>query len=234
MVTEAAASPAGQIDPSKSVFCAAFGKKGEGKSVLCGRLFDTYPYDRLAIDVTGDIWRLQRQADWIRLTDPLPVKWPQPREEEVRRQTLVYVPDMGSPTHLDDIDRAIGLAYQHGRTLVWVDEIGVVAKVQKTGPWMRRALHQGRHVDLSLLMAGPRPKDIDPLCVAQADYVYVFRLPNPDDRERVVKNIGWDRAEFDNAVDGLPSHGYLRYDAVEDELVEWPPLPTPTRSSRRP
>jgi hypothetical protein len=63
------------------------------------------------------------------------------------------------------------------------------------------------------------------LVISQADYLYVFDLPNPKDRERVAAVAGIAPRELDEAVHALPQYGHLRYEADTGELVEFPPLP---------
>lgn len=216
------------IDPSRSTYISIFGKKGQGKSMLAQRLFETWPHDELVIDITGDVSpKLDKGRSYDKVGSPLPATWPVRHDGKPSR--LVFKPDPGDPLYRDELDRAIGLAYFHRRTLLWIEEVGEVLPVNKTGPHGRRALHQGRHRDLSLITTGPRPMAIDPLVINQSDYVYVFRLPNPDDRRRVADNIGWDPKEFDVAVARLGSYEYLRYSSADEELVHFPPLPLAQR-----
>lgn len=214
-----------KLDSARSHFVAVVGRKGSGKSELCRRLFDSYPYDKVVIDVTGDVDVPDAQP----ITVPVPVRFPAPRRED-EPVVARFVPDMGQPTAIDEMDRVVGLCYQHEHTLVWVDEMGVLAEANKTPPHTRRALHMGRHRRLSLLQAMPRPIDVDPLVISQADWVYIFSLPNPRDRRRVADVVGFPPAELDAAVAGLPEFGYLRYDARAHELVEFPPLPLRQRA----
>jgi hypothetical protein len=214
-----------QLDPGKSTYCSFWGRKGSGKSELARFLFMSYPYDRLVIDPTHDVDLGDEKVD--ELQAPLPVRWPARADNE--RSTLHYKPDAGSATYDDDLDRAVGLAYNHRRSLLWIDEGGELGSAHKTGPWFRRVLKMGRHRDLSLFVCDPRPVNVNPLILAQSDFVYVFDLPNPRDRERVAEMIGWDPKAFHDAVLGLPPHAYLRYDARaeddDDRLIEFPPLP---------
>ncbi|MFL6144529.1 MAG: hypothetical protein ACJ72N_22035 [Labedaea sp.] len=198
------------------------GRKGSGKSLLCHRLFVSYPFDKLVIDPHADTRSGPYALEATELETPLPLRL-LPLDEGPT--TWRYVPSHASPTVEDDMDRAVGLAYARRRMCCWIDEVGDVAGANRTGPHMREALHKGRHRDLTLIMAGPRPITVDPLVVSQADYVYVFDLPNPRDRRRVADNIGWDPKEFDAAVHGLGAYAYLRYDARAHDLVEFPPLP---------
>lgn len=214
-----------KLDPKRPVHVAVIGKKGSGKSVLAKLFWSTWPGDRLVIDVTGDVGA----EEGTRTIDELPTRWPQQRAEggmgRKERTSLRYVPDPGSATYLDDMDRALGLAYQHGSTLVWVDEMGELFPANRTPPWARRALQQGRHRRLSLVMAGPRPIDVDPLVMAQADLVYCFRLPNPNDQRRVADLIGWPPKDFAAINTQLGPHDFLEYDASTSELTIYPPLP---------
>lgn len=218
-----------KLDSRRSHFIAAFGKKGSGKSFLAQRFWDTWPGDRLVIDVCGDI---DAGEDTTLLRDPLPMHWPTGMDGE--RVSLRYVPDPGSGEYRDDLDRAVGLAFGHRGSLLWIDEVGEVTNANATGPNMRRALQQGRHRDLSMIMCGPRSIDINPLVISQADLVYVFDVPHPRDRERIAAVIGYPPKDFDAAVHELGEHEYLRWDG--EELVAFPALPKnagqPTREAR--
>jgi hypothetical protein len=224
----AAVVTGGKPDPRKSLFLFCSGKKGSGKSYVCRAWFDAYPLDRLVIDPTHDI-RQDLIADGVdfHLIDPdvIPVRLP--RDEEGRRQTWVYCPDMGSPTAVDDMDRVIGLAIGRGPILVWVDEWGTVTTQHYTPPNARRVLHHGRHDDISLLIACPRPLKVDPLAIGQADKVYTFKTAVPQDRDTIAANIGYPPAEFTaaNARLSVERHDYTLYDAATDELWIMPPLP---------
>lgn len=216
-----------QPDPRKAVQIFVTGKKGYGKTELAYHLFDGYPFDRLLIDPNGDV---KTPEDTLELEAPLPSRWPGElyREHFERKkgpQTLAFRPDPGLAEWRDDMDRAVGLAFAHGRTCLFVDEAHEAAPANQTPPHMRRALRQGRHADLTLILATPRPMTIDPLCISAADYVYVFKLPTPTDRRRVAENIGWDPRDFDDAVAALGKFEFLRYDHAADQLAHYPKLP---------
>jgi hypothetical protein len=213
----------GLLDSAKAVQIAVVGRKGQGKTELAWRFFDSYPYDRLLVDPNGDI----KVDDDVVDLDPraLPERWPSSLLEKRKSRTLRLVPDFGKPGYLEDIDHVVGLAYGHGRTMVFLDEAHEAAPANRTPPHIRRALRQGRHRDLSVIYATPRPMTIDPLVISNADWVYVFKIHNPDDRARVAKNIGMDPKDFDRAVSDLGDHEYLRYDFVKDDLAHFDALP---------
>ena len=217
------------LDPAKGGQVFISGKKGSGKSVMARRLFDTYPYDRIVLDVTGDLSR-DFKRDGIKFTrlDPhaLPLRFPSGGDDGP--VTLVLVPDMGDEDEaVAQMDRCIGLAMTHRRTLVWSDETGVLSRAGRTPPNLRRALHHGRHSQLFLMLAGPRAMAVDPLCISQADVVMTFKTPSPADRKRIADNIGWPPQRFDAAVHALGQYEYLMYDSngQDDELLHMPPLP---------
>lgn len=209
------------VDPRKANHIGIIGRKGSGKSVLAQRFWDSYPYDRLVIDPTGDVDPHDPKAR--PLTVPLPTSWPGNLNGE--RTTLRFRADPGSDTYLEDLDQAVQLAFTHGRCLLWVDEIGELTTANHTPPAMRRVLHQSRHRDLSLLFCGPRPVDIDKLVLTQADYLAMFEMPSPTDRQRLADTIGFDAAEFEEAHRLLVPHGYLWWDTRQRLLEVRPPVP---------
>ncbi len=214
------------IDPRKATHVTIVGRKGSGKSVLAQRFWDSYPYDRLCVDPTGDVDPHDPKAEQI--TAPVPARWPKMPGSE-QRSTLVFKADPGTDTYIDDMDRAAGLAFVHGNCLLWVDEVGELTNANKTPPFMRRVLHQSRHRRLSTLFCGPRPIDINPLVISQADFLGVFHLPNPADRKRIADNIGLELDEVEEAHSMLVEHGYLWWDTRERVLEVRPPLPMSTK-----
>jgi hypothetical protein len=219
------------IDARHSFFCYCSGIKGSGKSEYCYRLFEGYPFDRLVIDVTHDVTRQLRQrgVPHKQITDPIPGSWPEwMRDQDVDngRLTLVYRPDMGSPEAFDNMDRCVGLCLRGGPpTQCWADEIGELCTAHRTGPDMKRALHHGRHDNLSLLMAGPRSQDVNVLCIGNSDRVVSFRILNKDDRERIVRNMGADAAEFERENKALEKFEHQVWERETEEITTYAPLP---------
>lgn len=208
-----------RLDPDAPTFMSFFGRKGSGKSVLARRFWDTWPGDELCIDITKDALTPGDVQETFR---EVPDRWPAPvRENEPVR--IRYTPNMTSSTYRDDLDRAVGLAARNKGSLLWVDEMGRVTESNRTGPYTRHLLHQGRHDKTSALFCAPRPIGLDPLVIAQSDVVYVFDMPNPADCRRVADVCGIDPKVFDEAMHALGKHEYLRWDGVE--LVAFPPLP---------
>ncbi|WP_291761939.1 hypothetical protein [Cellulomonas sp. 73-145] len=221
------------IDPSKPAIISAWGRKGSGKSVFNRRLFDSWPWDKLAIDVNGDA---DPGPDATKVTTPLPGRFPAPPEPvpggpRPGPRTLVFRADPGAPTYADDLDRAVGMALfpQAHKTLVWCGEIGeFMPTAQRTGPHMRRLLMQNRHYHTTALFDGPRPMNVNPLVLAQSDLVAIFHLPNPADQERVADTIGYPPARFHEECETTWRRGkywFLLWHAEAHALYRCAPLP---------
>ncbi|RGC64998.1 hypothetical protein C5N14_30880 [Micromonospora sp. MW-13] len=210
----------GEIDPSKGVIITCLGKKRSGKSKMALLWFESYPYDRVVIDVNGTDGPHRGVIELRGTVDELPTRWPEHLREDGKRMTLRYHPDAGSPTFVEDVDAVLGMAYRTGRVCVLLHEVGLIARANRTPPHMLRILQSNRHRQLTVLLCCPRPHTVDPLVLGQSDLVYVFELPNPADRKRVAEEIGWDPADFAAGVDELGPHEYLRADTNESRPVD--------------
>jgi hypothetical protein len=230
----------GEIDPAKGVVIVHLGKKRSGKSKMALLWFESYPYDRVVIDVNGTDGPHRDVIELNGTVDTLPTKWPEHlREQDAdgrpKRMTLRFHPDMGSATFLEDVDAVIGMAYRTGHVCILVHEMGLIAPSTKTPPHVKRMLQSNRHRQLTVLLCAPRPKTMNPLVLGQADLVYVFELPNRDDQDTVADAVGWERDDFHKAVNELGAHEYLRADTNENRpegegepdlrLVHAPALP---------
>jgi hypothetical protein len=213
----------GEIDPSKGVLITCLGKKRSGKSKMALLWFESYPYDRVVIDVNGTDGPHKEVIELHGTVDDLPAKWPEHLREDGKRMTLRYHPDAGSPTVLEDVDAVVGMAYRTGRVCILIHEMGLIAKAGKTPPHVLRVLQSNRHRQITGIFCAPRPITMDVLVLAQSDLVYIFELPNRKDRERVAENIGWESSDFHDAVHELGPHEYLRADTNETRPVEGEP-----------
>jgi hypothetical protein len=82
----------------------------------------------------------------------------------------------------------------------------------------------------SLLQCGPRPKNIDPLCIQQSDYTYLFARLNPKDVEVLAENMGFPARELEAAYRANRARGdfaFLLWCADLEVLLDCPPLPYP-------
>ncbi len=224
--------PIENLDPTKPIIVSAWGRKGSGKSTFNRRLFRSWPFDKLCIDVNGDA----DPGPVEPIHAPLPARFPappapMPGAAAQRYRSLYWRADPGSPTYDDDLDRAIGLALfpQDRKKLVWAGEVGdVLPSAQKTRPHMRRLLMQNRHFQESALFDGPRPANVNPLVLGQSDLVAIYLLPNADDRERIAKTIGYPADRFEVECETTWRRGpywFLLWVAAEHQLYRCAPLP---------
>jgi len=242
-----AAEPGLELDPDAGAFVAIFGRKGSGKSELAKSYFQAYPYDRIVFDSNGDV---DPEGKFTIRVGPGDFEWPTLEQwAEMRRDnpelaafpSLLYEIDFTDdalmagtriPRWLFLVDQVVKKAYHLGRPVcIWLDEIGELAPAGRTPGNISQALHKGRHVSLALLMAGPRPTDIDVLVLSQADIVIMFDVPHDLDRERLAKHLALKRAELDPLLDNLEPHGevegvtgYLAFFAATRSLAIFPPL----------
>jgi hypothetical protein len=225
------------LDPdADSTLILFVGRKGSGKSTAAREVYRSWPHDKLTIDVNGDA---EPGDDAERIRVPLPARFPGPSSSLVddKPRNLHYRADPGSATYRDDLDRALAMAlYPQDRpVLVWVDEIGEVSRVGQTGPHLRRMLMQSRHHRSSALMCGPRPMNIDPMCIGQADLIYVYDVPNPRDRLRLAENMGYPAARLAKELDETRRRGpywYMLWDAKAARLWRCPPMPVSDTRAR--
>lgn len=212
----------GELDTT-GLIVSCWGKKKSGKSKMGLLFFQSYPYDRIVIDINGDDGPHKDVIELHGHAGDLPQSWPEDLRKDDQPMTLRYNPDTGSPTFLEDVDAVLAMAWRTGRVCVLIHEVGLVAPAGKTPPHMKRILQSNRHRNLTLILCGPRTVTTDPYVLLQSDLVYVFEMPNAKDRERVCENIGWDRADFDAAVHELGPHEYLQFDANESKPEEGAP-----------
>jgi hypothetical protein len=208
-----------------STMFAAFGTKGSGKTTAGELLYRSWGDDKICIDVSGDI----KPGPGATLISSLPLEFPARGWNNVPLD-LYHLPDPGSETYFDDLDRGVGtiLYPKAHRVLGWLDEIGEYTTGNKTGPHLRRLLMQSRHYNASTIMTGPRPMDINRLVISQADYIFIFDLPDPDDRERLAKTMGYPPKRFIAECEDTFRRGpywYLFWDKPRKRLFRCPPFP---------
>lgn len=252
-----------QFDPDKGTFLASFGPKGTGKSELNTRLFKDYPYNGLLIDFTQDVDKHHEFTEPITPElQKLAAELGAMREEAERNKT--DLPDLGSFTGqlletwrgdpprryrkyrivpnfvaknwLQRSDDFVGLAYLIGHSAVFLDEIGEQAPAHRTPPWTRQMLRVGRHQHCSMFMAGPRPTDLDPSVLNQADVVTVHGQLHELDVKRMAKHLHLSDVELMRLINNLqrfkradsPEQGvgeFLAYFKASRELGLCDPLP---------
>lgn len=215
------------IDPTQNQILLFVGRKGSGKSAAAREHFRGWPgADRLVIDVNGDADPgddLQAQV----LRGPI-VQLP-PRRDERVPEVYRWIADPQAASFAEDIDKAIGAALfpRERKVVVWVDEAGEAFPANRLGPNARTLLHQSRHFDCSAILCCPRPKGIDPLCMAQADRVTMFDVPSPLDRQRLAEGIGVPQSFLEEVMRETRRRGphwSTMHNVAEHQLYRIPPF----------
>lgn len=222
------------LDPlGEPLIISAWGRKGSGKSTFNRRLYQSWPYNKVCIDVNGDA---DPGPDAERVTLPLPGRFPEqppgpPGAPKPGPRNLHFRADPGSPTYDDDLDRAVGLGLypQRDRALVWAGEASeFMPNAGATRSRMRRLLRQNRHYTVTALFDDPRPAFVNPLVIGQSDLVAIFHLPNPDDRERIAKTIGYPVTRLHTEHEETVRRGkywFLLWVAEAHQMYRCAPLP---------
>ena len=221
-----------QLDPDRSTLVFACGRKGSGKSHAITHLFRAYPYDRLLVDVTGDV------DPHLEFTEPAPMpppeSWPEaPAGERAsyrlrpnrRHAGRVNEGNYRSvPRWKVDVDEWVGLAFDHGRSAVEIDDCEDLVPHNPT-PCIDQALAELRHRDLSLFLSCIRPVGINVKCIGQADWVLIFDTPHALDQRRLAENLGVDVDELHAVISALDEHEFLLWWAERRQLFHCDKLP---------
>lgn len=249
-----------QLSAKRGAYIASFGPKGTGKSELITRFFIRYPYHGLLLDYTQDIdpgheftrpltpelHAMARRLYEMKSTSldalydfrvQLRSAW-SPEGGFVKYR---YTPNFLADDWLKVEDAYVGLAYLMGHCFLFFDEIGEQAPVSRTPRWTRQDLRVGRHESLSNGMAGPRPADLDPNVLNQADLVTIHGQLHEIDVDRMAKQLHLKTRELQELVeqlgrpeirDGVEVYPFIAYEKKTKEIHICPPLP-PRRKNER-
>jgi hypothetical protein len=241
-------------DPVKGIYIASFGPKGHGKSELNTRFFISYPFNGLIMDMTGDVdpdhkfsrpmtpalhelaqelaamKRPSLEGLWA-FQQKVKQEWTQ--NGELRYAKYRVRPNFINDNWLSESDGYIGLGYLVGWCFQLLDEINDEAPAGSTPRFTRLSLRQGRHEHLSMGMAGPRPADIDPNVLNQADLVTIHGQLHERDVKRMAPHLHLDERELLGLIeelkgfkrDGVDVYEYIVYVKKTRELFVMPPLP---------
>lgn len=88
-------------------------------------------------------------------------------------------------------DELFEWAFQNGDMRIWVDELMTVCPNPHSMPkWFKACLTAGRSRNCSILMCTQRPSGIPAVCIANSTHYFVFAMPQPQDRKKMVDVTG--------------------------------------------
>lgn len=198
------------FDPDAGIWWTAVGEKGSGKSDTTLRLAEAYPYDVLLVDSNADVDPEHRWTEPMPV--PLPAAWPEPESGRPFRK-LRYVPPLVDDDWLEQTDRAIGLAYRKGYTHIHIDEAGDHLPANGLPRWSRLMLRWGRHRRLSMGLPMPRPAEVSPLTLSQADIISMHSQLHELDVARLARYMRARQSELETMLHELDedNHEFLAY-----------------------
>jgi hypothetical protein len=222
------------MDHTKPWFLTSFGKKNSGKSVFSRSFYRSWPGDKLCIDVNGNAGPGE-DAETVPIEVARGGKWPARQlqlGERPRPRNLYVRANPMSPTFVDDLDRAVGMALlpQDHTTLLWAGEVNKLMPNGRPGPHLNTVLEQNRHYHVPVIFDGPRPVWLSPTVLMQADLVAVYRLPQVSDRKRIAECIGAEYSTFERVCRETwrtDPHAFVLCDLTTPQTTLWqcPPLP---------
>jgi hypothetical protein len=186
------------------------GKTHEALHHLSQRSFDVMPW--VVLDFKGDdlvaCMPISAPAD---LGDPPPAE---PGLYVVACEWADGEPGGRVQTYLERcLDR--------GNVGVFVDE-GL--RLGQHNPGLRAALTTGRSKHVPLIFLTQRPCYVDTFALSESDYLQIFMLPHPDDRDRIGRFVPRDRLDFDRLRAAGEHHSFW-YDVRADKLEILAPAP---------
>jgi len=193
------------------------GRTGSGKSVLARRLAETYPDRLLIIDPADSTGTDLPGAHRIYGGGTAEL------EAAAEERIIRWVPS--DTADLDAYDEVYRWAFHYRYPgLVWVDEAGIVLPAHGGPPAGRTYLVQGRKRVLGHLACHTRPREIDRNLIAQAQHLFIFDMPNPDDQVHIADQAGVSRQTLTSMLRDLPEFGWLYFSQRDHQLVACDPI----------
>ncbi len=149
-----------------------FGRTGSGKTRQAAWLLSLSPFDKVPyVVIDYKLEQLFTQTDRIREIG----------FDEVPKKPGVYIL-RPLPTDDDAVEAWLWKLHQRENCGIYVDEgYGIDPKSKA----LRAVLTQGRSKRLPVIYISQRPAWISPFVVSEADFLSVFQLTKPEDRQRV-------------------------------------------------
>jgi hypothetical protein len=93
-----------------------------------------------------------------------------------------------------DFEGLFRWAYHLEDVCVYLDELYGVTEGPRPGKWLRALYTRGAERRIGVWVAFQRPRDIPKIALTEAEWRFMFQLPDPDDREFMRRQMGGDEA----------------------------------------
>lgn len=189
------------------------GATRSGKSTLTKKLFLSAQAPRLVVDPNDSTLTASVASPGGTFSDPL-------RVPDVA--TARFVPR--DPDDREAYDALFRWAFERYPRYVWVDEAGQVAPASGYPKAVNRYVVQGAKRGLGFIACHTRPREVMRNCISQAAHVFIFALPNPDDRKHIAEIVGLPFGDLVGAIEQLDEKGFLWFDVGNRTLTICPRL----------
>lgn len=189
---------------------------------MARRLFLSTPAPRLVVDPNDS--SLTAIAGAVTFSD---ASRPTNERGEAWRTaaTARFVPD--DPADRAAYNELYRWVWAHFPRYLWLDEAADAAPANGCPALVRRVIQQGAKRSLGHLACHTRPRELARNLIAQAQHVFVFELPNPDDRDHIARIAGIPREVIEAELGRLEPHGFLWWQQAERRLTVCRPLRSP-------
>lgn len=175
------------IKPTEHVFIA--GMTGCGKSVLAEVFLAGYE-SVIKLDTKGEVHERRRDglSAWRGLVEGEDFTVVEHLADLDKAETgkIIFAP-VWEENNEDTYNELCKYVFLQGDTILWIDELMTVCKNSFAMPdYMRAILTAGRSRGAVLWMLTQRPSGIPALCIASSTHFFVFTLPQPQDRKKMV------------------------------------------------
>lgn len=180
-----------EISPAQRV--AFVGKTQSGKTYVAGIL--ARPVRRLLVlDAKGLLSDTARQEAGLyswHLTE-----WDSKEGRKTRSEMARGGPGrLRCPAPIDgNWEGLFRWAYNLRNVLIYIDELYGVTDGTRAKTWLRACYTRGAELKIGVWAAFQRPRDIPKIALTEAEWRFMFQLPDPDDREFMRRQMGGDEA----------------------------------------
>lgn len=195
------------------------GHTGSGKTTLATAAIESSVPWRLPVVVVDPkgLFTGTPGLGW-EIVDDLPHNWERitARKRSPQHLRLIVRPEFTiDQTKNDRLNAMYRRIFERGRALLYLDEIQALVRGPVSSPELARLIQQGRAKFVSVWGSTLRPSAIPRMFISESDHVFVFRLRDKADRDRVSEVIG----ERGKTIPGPGPHDFF-YRPPGVELVE--------------
>lgn len=177
------------VSPSDRV--AFVGKTQSGKTHVAGIL--ALPIERLVVlDAKGMLRNDKRKEAGLyswRLTE-----WHSKEGAATRKEMEKGgAGRLRCPAPIDgNYEPVLAWAYRLQNVCIYLDELYGVTEGTRPGRWLRACYTRGAELGIGVWAAFQRPRDIPKIALTEAEWRFLFQLPDPDDRAFMARQMGGD------------------------------------------